>query len=87
MDYNGDIVPCTHLTGLALFNIFDKNRVITYDEFIKRYNSPPSQEFRKNMSWYASKKCSGCSEKCSGGCPLFWMKLDPEKEIVGKIPA
>ena len=36
---------------------------------------------RKN----ASSKCNEekCNEPCSGGCPLFWMIFNPEKEIKG----
>lgn len=83
IDYNGDIVPCTHLTGFSLFNIFEGDKIIDKDEFIKRYNSLESKKFRENMSRYASSKCNGCEEKCSGGCPLFWLQLDPDREIIG----
>ena len=88
IDYNGDIIPCTHLTGFPMFNIFYENdRVISKDEFIDFYNDPkyiPFQ-FRKGMSRYASEKCEriNCAENCAGGCPLFWTKFNPDKEITG----
>ena len=35
---------------------------------------------------YPSTKCrdDGCwGKECSGGCPIFWSKYDPQKEIKG----
>ncbi len=85
VDYNGDIVPCTHLTGFPLFNIFDGNQVIKKAEFLDRYNSESAKDFREAMSKYASQKCTGCKEPCAGGCPLFWTKYDPDTEIRGRV--
>lgn len=90
IDYNGDILPCTHLTGFPLLNIFENEDVISSRKFKEIYLSSegiPAQ-FRKQMRRYPSKKCENttCNEKCSGGCPLLWMKFNPEEEIKGIIP-
>ena len=44
-----------------------------------------NQQFRKILSRYPSKKCSGgdCWNPCTRGCSVFWLKYDPEKEIKG----
>jgi radical SAM protein with 4Fe4S-binding SPASM domain len=89
VDYNGDIVPCTHLTGYPLFNIYKFSKeVMSKEEFIESMNNPNliPYKFRKIMNRNASKKCDDgrCDEPCSGGCPLFWSVFDPEKEIKGK---
>lgn len=83
LDYNGDVIPCTHLTGFPLFNVFEGMRVIGRSEFIERYNSDYAALFRQRVARNASTKCDGCSEHCTGGCPLMWMRLDPEEEIKG----
>ncbi|MBM3233873.1 radical SAM protein [Candidatus Pacearchaeota archaeon] len=87
IDYNGDILPCTHLTGFSYFNLYQKGRIISKEEFIKYYNDPDRQasKFRKRLNKFPSKKCerSRCSENCTGGCPLYWLKYNPDKEIHG----
>lgn len=40
LDYNGDVVPCTHFTGFPFFNIFKNVDIISREEFIERYNNP-----------------------------------------------
>ncbi len=85
IDYNGDIVPCTHLTGYPLFNIFKEKKVISREEFLEKYNSKESSDFRESIKRYPSIKCGGCKEKCSGGCPLYWIKLNPEEIIKGFV--
>ncbi|MBW6442298.1 site-specific integrase [Patescibacteria group bacterium] len=54
-------------------------------EFLKMYNSPNNlpDTFRERVGRYPSKRCNenSCTENCAGGCPLFWTKFDPEKEI------
>jgi radical SAM protein with 4Fe4S-binding SPASM domain len=84
LDYNGDVLPCTHLTGYPLFNTFFDDRVMNSTEFLDRYNSAESQRFRVKMSRYASSKCNNCNERCSGGCPLYWIKLNPDEQIKGQ---
>jgi len=83
IDYNGDIVPCTHLTGYPLLNIFEGKTVISKESFITRYNSELPSQFRQAMNRYPSIKCGDCNENCSGGCPLFWIKLNPDEQIRG----
>lgn len=88
IDYNGDVIPCTHLTGNPLFNVFnDADKIVSAEKFIEIYNDPqriPFQ-FRNAMRRYPSNKCrrSLCSEDCSGCCPLFWTGFNPENEIIG----
>lgn len=81
IDYNGDIVPCTHLTGFPLFNLFQDEKIITKEDFISLYNQESISKLRKEIGRYPSEKCDSCDESCSGGCPLFWMKFKPEEEI------
>lgn len=58
------------------------------EEFIRLYNDPDKEpvKFRHKMSFYPSKKCNreNCQEECSGGCPLYWTKFNPEEVIKGK---
>ncbi|MFH1249096.1 MAG: radical SAM/SPASM domain-containing protein [archaeon] len=87
VDCNGDINPCTHLSGFPLGNIFDNGKVISKEEFLKNYNSEEgiAYKLRQKMSRNASTKCNeeNCKEPCSGGCPLFWAVYNPQKEIKG----
>lgn len=39
--------------------------------------------FREKMAHYPSVKCDGCLENCSGGCPLYWLKFNPDEQIKG----
>jgi len=86
-DYNGDILPCTHFTGFPMFNVFSKNKIMSADKFIEEYNNPSGLgfKFRKRLSYYPSIKCGNekCLDNCTGGCPVFWMKYNPEEEIKG----
>lgn len=83
VDYNGDILPCTHLTGFPLFNLFQEGEIMSKNKFLDSYNGNGPSGFRNDMNRYPSEKCDPCEEYCAGGCPLFWLKLDPEKEIKG----
>ena len=40
IEYNGDIVPCTHLAHFPMTNIFNPNGIISTEEFIREYNNP-----------------------------------------------
>lgn len=87
VDYNGDILPCTHFTGFPMFNIFKDGKTMLQKEFISEYNNPEGkgQQLREKLGYYPSKKCeNNCEEKCTGGCPVFWLKYNPETEIRGK---
>lgn len=82
IDYNGDILPCTHLSGYSYFNIVTDKPVLSRDDFIKKYNSPECVEIRDKISRYPSQLCSDCGiEKCTGGCPLFWIDNEPDKVL------
>lgn len=83
IDYNGDVLPCTHFTGFPFFNIFDGGKVKNKEEFLESYNSETALKFRKAMGRYPSEKCVGCKENCTGGCPIYWTKYDPDREIKG----
>lgn len=85
IDYNGDVLPCTHMVGFPLFNIFIDGHVMPKEEFVSLYNEGISLSFRRKMQRNASQKCDegSCSEPCSGGCPLLWSAFDPKKEIKG----
>lgn len=87
IEYNGDIVPCTHLAHFPMMNIFNNGRVISNEEFLEKYNDPKGipYQFRKKINRYPSTKCErpNCNESCGGGCPLYWLKFDPNKEIKG----
>jgi len=81
IDYNGDILPCTHFSGFPFFNIFENKRIIDSKSFLDRYFSEQANQFRNRMNRYPSVKCNPCGEKCTGGCPIFWTKYNPESEI------
>ena len=85
VDYNGDILPCTHMASFPLFNIFKGENTMSSEEFARHYNGGIPLSFRKKMQRNASEKCDGgiCLEPCSGGCPLIWSVFDPKKEIKG----
>lgn len=82
IDYNGDVLPCTHFTNVPLFNIF-KEGVNSKQDFDRLYreNGTTIVEATKK---YASEVCNDCDEPCSGGCPLMWLVNDPQKIIPGK---
>jgi radical SAM protein with 4Fe4S-binding SPASM domain len=85
IDYNGDILPCTHFNGFPMMNIFENGKVISSEDFIGKYFNPkgiPSQ-FRTKISRFPSKKCGddSCKEPCTGGCPLIWKIFKPEEVI------
>ncbi|GEM_PF-693599 len=81
IDYNGDVLPCTHFSGFPFFNIFENGGILNSEMFLERYFSAQSNQFRKMMNRYPSTACTTCKENCSGGCPIFWTKYDPEIEI------
>lgn len=89
IDYNLDIVPCTHLTGFPLFNLKKEDKkLLSKEEFLYEMNDPKKQPaiLRSKMNRYPSTECNGCySNSCTGGCPLYWLKYDPELEITSKI--
>ena len=87
IEFNGNVLPCTHLAGYPLFNLFKGKNILKRKEFIREYNKKGgvAMELREKMSFYPSNKCNreNCNESCSGGCPLLWKGYDPNKEIPG----
>src|SRR3989338_9841608 len=77
--------PCTHFSGFALMNIFSEGNVVSKYEFLKRYNSEVGSIFREKMARFPSNKCDGCNENCTGGCPIYWKRYNPDKEVKGKL--
>ena len=89
VDYNGDILPCVHFSGYPIMNLHKEGRVLTKEEFIAAYNDPSQKpaKFREELWKYPSQKCAGCDtwgKSCIGGCPMFWFKYNPEREITCK---
>ena len=84
IDYDGSVLPCTHFGGHPLFNVLHQDKsVIGKEEFFSRYDSSFARQFRDMVSRHPSQQCEGCKENCTGGCPIYWLKLDPEKHIRG----
>lgn len=85
INYDGAVLPCTHWTEAELFNVFKNDKTITALEFEKQWNSQPVNSFFGNVWKYRAGKCKKCDYfgKCFGGCLLFWLNKDPEKEIKG----
>jgi len=67
VDYNGDILPCTHFSGYPLFNLFDGDNILSRERFLQLYNSGDALEFRERMARFPSIKCTDCKENCTGG--------------------
>lgn len=87
LDYNGDVLPCTHFSGFPFFNIYQNGKIISEGEFVNRFNDPNglSSMLRTKIRHFPSKKCTEkCDEFCTGGCPLFWTKFNPDEHIKGK---
>lgn len=87
LDANGDILPCVHFSSYPIFNIYEDGKIISPEKFNEFWRDPEktNQKFRKILRRYPSKKCSegDCWDPCTGGCSVFWLKYDPEKEIRG----
>lgn len=86
---DGTILPCSHFMGYSVMSLADKKhplKAITKKQFLKMWNKGEPLKTRKNVWKYRSKKCIGCkyyAKLCFAGCPLFWYRFDPQKEIVG----
>lgn len=87
LDANGDVLPCVHFSNYPIFNVYEKGKVISPERFRELWEDPKetNQKFRQILRRYPSKKCSegGCWNPCTGGCSVFWLKYNPEKEIRG----
>lgn len=85
VNYNGDILSCTLFSDFPLFNIFRNGKTINAEQFLEEYNSEGglSNKLRNKISHFPSKKCnSNCDYFCTGGCPMFWTKYNPEEEVL-----
>jgi radical SAM protein with 4Fe4S-binding SPASM domain len=85
IEYNGNIIPCTHFTGLPMMNIFREKRIISKEDFIQEYLNTEGIpfQFRKLVSKFPSEKCEewNCKEPCTGGCPLIYNLFKPHEVI------
>lgn len=87
LDPNGDVLPCVHFSNYPLFNIYEQGKIISRERFLGLWESPKetNQQFRKILRRYPSNKCheGDCWDPCTGGCSVFWLKYNPDKEIKG----
>ncbi len=87
LEGNGDILPCVHFSNYPIFNVYENGKIISSTKFKEIYNDPKGDniKFRKILRKYPSTKCEedGCWNPCTGGCSVFWLKDDPQKEIKG----
>nr|WP_319571255.1 radical SAM protein [uncultured Draconibacterium sp.] len=87
LDANGDILPCVHFSNFPIFNIYEKGEIMNAHRFLDLYNdkNENNQKFRTSLKRYPSPKCKDgdCWNPCMGGCPIFWLKDNPEKIIKG----
>jgi len=81
VDFNGDVLPCSHWSNLSLFNIAE---VKSKKQFEIKMEKGIGLKLRKSIWRYPSYKCMHCPEwgkTCVGGCPLLWLKYNPSKEL------
>ena len=87
LDANGDILPCVHFSNYPIFNVYQSGEIILPERFRQLWENSEetNQKFRKLLRKYPSQKCSegDCWDPCTGGCSVFWLKYNPEKEIKG----
>jgi radical SAM protein with 4Fe4S-binding SPASM domain len=87
LDANGDILPCVHFSNYPIFNVYEDGKIMNSKKFRELWDNPEetNQKFRKILRRYPSTKCKegNCWDPCTGGCSVFWLKYDPEKEIKG----
>lgn len=83
IDYNLDVVPCTHLTGFPMFNLLESGKVIPPEEFRARFENPNglAYQVRLKTKKYPDKQCDSCKAPCTGGCPIYWINFDPTKTV------
>ncbi len=87
LDPNGDVLPCVHFSDYPLFNIYESGEIISSEKFRELWENPKetNQQFRNILRKYPSNKCheGDCWDPCTGGCSIFWLKYNPDKEIKG----
>ena len=77
LDFNGNILPCTHLTNVSYGNIF---KIDSKNEFWKLWDGKIENDYRQKLRKYPNIVCDSCSLKnnCTGGCPLLWTYENPK---------
>jgi len=87
LDPNGDVLPCVHFSNYPIVNVYEGGKVIGSERFRELWEDPKgtNKKFRNILRRYPSKKCheGDCWDPCTGGCSVFWLKYDAEKEIKG----
>lgn len=76
IDYDLNVLPCTHLTNIKLGSITKEDgSIVDKKEFEEFWEEQVFNAFRKRLWRYPSKNCEQCIsfDKCGGGCPLFWL--------------
>jgi radical SAM protein with 4Fe4S-binding SPASM domain len=55
-------------------------RIISKNEFLKRFNKGVPEKIRDKISYIPHKHCLSCEffgKRCTGGCPLIKFELGP----------
>ena len=71
VDFNGNILPCTHFVDLPIANI---NQFSNSESFSNFWDNSFEKNFRKKIRKFPSQICNNCdySDFCTGGCPIIW---------------
>jgi len=80
IDVDGNLLPCINWTGYHMFNLKKHGKIISPDEFLKKWNSPRLNKIRTTLRGFPSKECIKCKQYgvyCRGGCPLVKFELGP----------
>lgn len=88
-DCHGSILPCTHFADAPLLNgAMNEERNFLLGETFQSIweNGAIANNFRDSLWKYPSEKCANCQYwgGCIGGCPLLWLKYDPQEHILNK---
>jgi len=86
IDYDLQILPCTHLVNVRLGSLKkENNQIIGIDEFQQLWEVEIKNNFREKLWKYPSEICLSCEKwkDCLGGCPLLWLKYNAVEEIIG----
>lgn len=89
IDNEGNILPCNQFSRLPVDTLIAEEgttKIVSKEEFFRRWNSHRFTALRHEMSRLPSEKCKNCElyQEClGGGCPLLWTQFDPDVEIPG----
>ncbi len=83
IDFDGNILPCTHFIDMSIGNIYEVGLQNIY-KFCDDPTAPPAR-LREKLCYYPSSKCKSCSYwgECIGGCPLYASHFDRSNYIGG----